>query len=143
MVFTGEKIKTGRQANTLRRIMQKDSGKLPPKVLAVSSGKGGVGKTNVVANIACTLAKNGKKVLIFDADMGLNNIDILLGLASPYHIGHVFSGEKTLEEVLVRGPDGVKVLPASNGWQELTSLDNEKKMILMEELDRISNQFTN
>jgi len=141
MVFTGEKIKTGRQANTLRRIMQKDSGKLPPKVLAVSSGKGGVGKTNVVANIACTLAKNGKKVLIFDADMGLNNIDILLGLASPYHIGHVFSGEKTLEEVLVRGPDGVKVLPASNGWQELTSLDNEKKMILMEELDRISNQF--
>ncbi len=141
MVFTGETIKTGRQANTLRRIMQKHSGKLPPKVLAISSGKGGVGKTNVVANVACDLAKRGKKVLIFDADMGLNNIDIMLGLASPFHIGHVFSGEKTLEEVLVQGPDGVQVLPASNGWQELTSLDNEQKMILMEELDRISSRY--
>lgn len=121
--------------------MQNHPNKLPPKVLAISSGKGGVGKTNIVANIACALSRKGKKVLVFDADMGLNNIDILLGLASPYHIGHVFSGEKTIEEVLVHGPRGVKVLPASNGWQELTLLDSEKKLLLMEELDRISGAF--
>lgn len=141
MVFSGLTAKTGRQANTLRRIMQNHPGKLPPKVIAISSGKGGVGKTNVVANLACSLSRKGKKVLIFDADMGLNNIDILLGLASPYHIGHVFSGEKKIEEVLVHGPRGVKVLPASNGWQELTLLDSEKKLLLMEELDRISSDF--
>ncbi|CCQ92009.1 Flagellar number regulator FleN [Nitrospina gracilis 3/211] len=141
MVFSGLTERTGRQANTLRRIMQNDSSKLPPKVLAISSGKGGVGKTNVVANVACALSRKGKKVLIFDADMGLNNIDILLGLASPFHIGHVFSGEKKIEDVLVDGPRGIKVLPASNGWQELTLLDSEKKLLLMEELDRISGDF--
>jgi flagellar biosynthesis protein FlhG len=114
---------------------------MPSKVLAVSSGKGGVGKTNVVANLAMALTRKGNRVLIFDADIGLNNIDILLGLAPRYHIGHVFNGEKTLEEVLVEGPRGLKVLPASNGWQELTTLDNEKKMILLEELDRLMGDY--
>ena len=118
-----------------------DKKQRPPKVLAVSSGKGGVGKTNIVANLAYALAKKGKKVLIFDADIGLNNIDILLGLDSKYHIGHVLSGEKTIEEVMVSGPEGIQVLPASNGWQELTTLDNENKMRLMEELDRVSCQY--
>jgi len=118
-----------------------DKKQRPPKVLAVSSGKGGVGKTNIVANLAYTLAKKGKKVLIFDADIGLNNIDILLGLDAKYHIGHVLSGEKTIEAVLVNGPEGIQVLPASNGWQELTTLDNQNKMRLMEELDRVSNQY--
>ncbi|MDH5762448.1 MAG: MinD/ParA family protein [Nitrospinota bacterium] len=114
---------------------------MPSKVLAVSSGKGGVGKTNVVANLALALTRKGNRVLIFDADIGLNNIDIILGLAPRYHIGHVFNGEKTLEEVLVEGPRGLKVLPASNGWQELTTLDNEKKMILLEELDRLMDDY--
>ncbi len=117
--------------------MRKGQSKLPSKVLAVSSGKGGVGKTNVVANVALALIRKGNRVLIFDADIGLNNIDILLGLAPRYHIGHVFNGEKTIEEILVDGPRGLKVLPASNGWQELTTLDNEKKMLLLEELDRL------
>ncbi len=112
-----------------------------PKVLAVSSGKGGVGKTNLVANLACSLAKKGKRVLVFDADVGLNNIDILLGLAPKNHIGHVLSGERDLSEVVVDGPDGVKVLPASNGWQELTTLNNEQKMVLMEEMDRLSADY--
>ncbi len=114
---------------------------MPSKVLAVSSGKGGVGKTNVVANLALALTRKGNRVLIFDADIGLNNIDILLGLAPRYHIGHVFNGEKTLEEILVEGPRGLKVLPASNGWQELTTLDNEKKMTLLEELDRLMGDY--
>ncbi len=113
----------------------------PPKVIAVSSGKGGVGKTNLVANLAYSLAKKGKRVLVFDADVGLNNIDILLGLAPEYRIGDVLTGKRELEEVLVEGPEGIQVLPASNGWQELTSLDNEQKMMLMGELDRLSGDF--
>jgi len=123
------------------KMIQTHTKKRPPKVLAVSSGKGGVGKTNIVANLACALAKKGKNILIFDADIGLNNIDILLGLDARYHIGHVLSGEKTIEEVLVEGPEGIQVLPASNGWQELTTLDNENKMRLMEELDGVSGQY--
>jgi len=114
---------------------------LPSKVLAVSSGKGGVGKTNVVANLALSLARKGNRVLIFDADIGLNNIDILLGLAPRYHIGHVFNGEKSVQEILVEGPRGIRVLPASNGWQELTTLDSQKKMILLEELDRLIGDY--
>ncbi|MCZ6541815.1 MAG: MinD/ParA family protein [Nitrospinae bacterium] len=121
--------------------MGKARSKLPPKVLAVSSGKGGVGKTNVVANLALALIRKGNRVLIFDADIGLNNIDILLGLTPRYHIGHLFNGEKTIEEILVDGPKGLKVLPASNGWQELTMLDNKKKMLLMEELDRLMGDY--
>ena len=121
--------------------MGKARSKLPPKVLAVSSGKGGVGKTNVVANLALALIRKGNRVLIFDADIGLNNIDILLGLNPRYNIGHLFNGEKTIEEILVDGPKGLKVLPASNGWQELTMLDNKKKMLLMEELDRLMGDY--
>ncbi len=111
------------------------------RVLAVSSGKGGVGKTNVVANLAYALSKRGKKVLVIDADLGLNNIDILLGLAPKYHIGHVLSGDKSVEEILVQGPAGIRVLPAGDGLQELTQLESEKKMLLMDELDRVSRGF--
>jgi len=111
------------------------------RTLAVSSGKGGVGKTNVVANLAYSLASQGYKTIVVDADLGLNNIDILLGLAPKYHIGHVLSGEKRVEEILIEGPAGIKLLPAGDGLQELTQLDSEKKILLMDELDRVSSGF--
>ena len=141
MVFTGVIQKRGGQADGLKKAAKKGRKIMPSKVLAVSSGKGGVGKTNVVANLSLALARKGNRVLIFDADIGLNNIDILFGLAPRFHIGHVLSGEKSLEQVLVDGPRGLKVLPASNGWQELTLLDNEKKMVLLEELDRLIGDY--
>ena len=106
------------QAKTLNIIASRSMGSSSLRVLTVSSGKGGVGKTNVVANLAYALSGKDKKVLIIDADLGLNNIDILLGLAPRFHIGHVLSGQKTIEEILVDGPNGVKVLPAGDGLQE-------------------------
>ncbi len=111
------------------------------RVLAVSSGKGGVGKTNVVANLAYGLAKRGQKVLVVDADLGLNNIDILLGLHPKYHIGHVLSGEKSIEDIIIRGPADLSILPAGDGLQELTQLEAEKKIVLMDELDRVSQLY--
>ena len=111
------------------------------RVLAVSSGKGGVGKTNLVANLAYGLSKRGQNVLVVDADLGLNNIDILLGLAPRFHIGHVLSGEKNIEDIIVRGPANLRILPAGDGLQELTQLETEKKMLLMDELDRVSQKY--
>lgn len=135
------------QAGTLRTMQDRlDNTKselnMPlTRVLSITSGKGGVGKTAVVSNVAITLAKQGKKVLIIDADLGLANIDVVLGLAPPYNLNHFFNGERTLEEVMVEGPYGVKVLPAGSGVQQFTRLDGQLKMRLIESLDALDEQF--
>src|SRR5512138_1018958 len=92
------------------------------RVISVTSGKGGVGKSNVVANLAIALSQQGKKVLIIDADLGVGNIDVLLGLSPHFTLNHVLSGEKRLKEIIVSGPAGIKLVPAGSGVQEYTSL---------------------
>ena len=92
--------------------------------LAIASGKGGVGKTNVVVNLAVSLGRMRHRVVVLDADFGLGNVDVLLGLAPDGHLGHVLSGEKTMKEIIVEGPEGIRVIPASSGLQELTVLSN-------------------
>jgi len=94
----------------------------PVRVLAVASGKGGVGKTNVSVNLAVSLAHMGRKVLVFDADLGLANVDVMLGLHPQYNLSHVLSGERSLEEILVEGPAGVRIIPASSGIQRMAEL---------------------
>jgi flagellar biosynthesis protein FlhG len=106
-------------------------------VLAVTSGKGGVGKTNVAVNVAVSLARRGLRVGVLDADFGLGNVDVMLGLTPRAHVGHVVAGEKTLEDVLVRGPLGVQIIPASSGIQSLTALDPSQRVRLLTALDRM------
>jgi len=108
-----------------------------PFILAVTSGKGGVGKSNVVANLSCALGKLNQRVLVMDADMGLGNIDILLGLIPKYNIQHVLSGEFRAADILVEGPSGVKILPASSGIQELSELTTDQKIGLAAELESL------
>lgn len=134
------------QAGTLRSMRDQldNSAELnmpKTRVLSITSGKGGVGKTAVVSNVAVTLAKQGKKVLIIDADLGLANVDVVLGLSPTYNLNHFFSGERTLEEVMVEGPYGIKVLPAGSGVQQYTRLDGQLKMRLIESLDALEEQF--
>ncbi len=102
------------------------------KTVTITSGKGGVGKTTIVANLAVALSRMGKNVMVLDADLGLSNIDILLQLAPKYNLQHVLSGEKVLEEVVVEGPCGIKIVPASSGIQELTRLDEFQKLRMLE-----------
>jgi flagellar biosynthesis protein FlhG len=103
-----------------------------PKVIAVTSGKGGVGKTNVVANLAFSLSELGRKVVVLDADFGLANIDVLLGLTPRYHLGHVLFGNKSLSEIMVQGPKGIRIIPASSGLQRMSELTSAQRNHLVE-----------
>lgn len=102
------------------------------RIIAVTSGKGGVGKTNVVANLAANLAEMGKKVVVLDADFGLANLDVLLGLTPRFHLGHVLFGNKSLSEIIVDAPNGFRVIPASSGLQRLSELTVGQRNHLVE-----------
>ncbi len=105
------------------------------KTITITSGKGGVGKTNITANLAIAMKKMGKNVMVVDADLGLSNIDVLLQLAPKYNMKHVINGEMTLKDILVNGPLGIKILPASSGVQELTALDEFQRLRILEEFN--------
>ncbi len=94
----------------------------PVRVMAVTSGKGGVGKTNVSVNLSIALAARGRKVMLMDADLGMANVDVLLGLHPVRNLSHVLSGECTLDEVLLVGPGGVLVVPAASGISKMVDL---------------------
>lgn len=105
----------------------------PVRTLAVTSGKGGVGKSNIVANLAIALARRGQKILVIDADLSLANIHLLMGLQPRFNLSHVISGEKRLGEIVVQDPHGVKVIPASNGIAELAMLREKDLEGLMDQ----------
>lgn len=133
------------QAHTLRELHANgsatDLGKGGTAVYAITSGKGGVGKTAVVANLAYTLAAIGKRVLILDADLGLANIDVVFGISPTYNLNHFFAGSQDLQSIMVDGPLGIKILPAGSGIQKFTLLDGHQKMRLLDGLDAMQTHF--
>lgn len=112
------------QAQGLRRYDAVPEGmpRPPPKVIAITSGKGGVGKSTVSVNLGTALAMSGKKTLLLDGDMSLANVDVLLGLTPRHNLSHVLEGRCTLEDTLLEGPCGLMVIPASSGKKKMAEL---------------------
>ncbi len=107
------------QATGLRRL----STPQPVKVIAVTGGKGGVGKSNVAINLGTALCQLGRGVMVLDADLGLANVDVLLGLRARFNLEHVIEGECALEDVVVTSSSGLHVVPASSGNLSMATLD--------------------
>ncbi|MGE5561036.1 MAG: AAA family ATPase [Chloroflexota bacterium] len=107
------------------------------RVIAVTSGKGGVGKTTFTINMAITLANMGYQTFLIDADLGTANVDVLLNLNPKYNLTHVVNGEKTLSEIIVEGPAGVQVIPGGSGLQELANLNDFQFSRLIKSFDEL------
>jgi flagellar biosynthesis protein FlhG len=108
------------QASGLRRLTKPTL----TKVISVTGGKGGVGKTNVTLGVAMAMARQGKKVTVLDADLGLANVDVMLGIRPTRNLSHVLSGECELKDAMVEGPYGIKIIPATSGTQSMTELSH-------------------
>lgn len=139
--MAGDQAKTLRDLNSHRHGAMAQKVEQPTSVYSITSGKGGVGKTAVVANLAYVLASMGKRVLILDADLGLANIDVVFGISPLYNLNHFFSGDRDLQQIMVEGPFGIKILPAGSGIQNFTNLDSRQKLRLLDGLDAMQNHF--
>lgn len=110
------------------------------RTLAVTSGKGGVGKSNVAVNVALELAALGQQVSLLDADLALANADVLLGLNPQYHLGHVLHGQRTLQEVIIDVTENLRLIPGGSGIEELANLSRAQHMRLIGELQALETE---
>lgn len=110
----------------------------PVQVIAVTGGKGGVGKTSVSINLAAALAAQGKRVLVFDGDLGLANVDVLLGLTPQHTLEHVLDGRCTLEEAVVATPAGFSVIPAASGVARLAGMSTAEHLGLVQAFSHLT-----
>jgi len=124
------------QGSNLKRFMQRK----PVKVVAVCSGKGGVGKTNVASNIAVALGSRGRNTCLLDADLSLANVDVLLGLQPRFNLSHVVEGEAELADTILRGPRNIRIVPASSGSFCMTDLPAAAQVGIIQAFSELRNQ---
>jgi flagellar biosynthesis protein FlhG len=144
----GESVNMGDQAERLRELVkqkQRLEGKAKDtcKVITITSGKGGVGKTNLATNLAISFSILGKRVLVMDADLGLSNVNVILGLIPPpkYNLSHVISGEKTITDVIAPGPSGIKVITGAVGVSKVANMGVRKRKEFIESLSSLFELF--
>ncbi|MBD2858448.1 MinD/ParA family protein [Spongiibacter sp. KMU-158] len=113
----------------------------PVKVIAVTSGKGGVGKTNVSVNLACQLARKGQRVLLMDADLGLANVDIMLGLRPKWNLAHVLDGQCGIDDILIKGPNGIDIIPAASGIKKMADLGADQNVAIVNAMSALSADY--
>ncbi|WP_425325709.1 MinD/ParA family protein [Piscirickettsia salmonis] len=124
------------QAEGLRKRMQ-DPNK-PTQVIAVTGGKGGVGKTNISVNLSIALARQGQSVMLLDADLGLANVDVLLGIHPKYNLVDVLEGSCGLDDIIVEGPAGVKIIPSASGLQKMSELSLREHASLVQAFNHLT-----
>ncbi len=135
------------QAGNLRRMINESNKQKitndckNARVITVTSGKGGSGKTNFVVNLALSLAKKNKKVVIIDADLGLANIEILFGIIPNKNLLHLIKGEEKIEDILIEGPMGIKFISGGSGLNELANLDRQGQMKIINGFMYLDNMF--
>ncbi len=135
MIEEAKKSRQDADVDGLKALKDTDS-----RVIAVSSGKGGVGKTSLTVNLAIALAKKGKEVYIIDADLGLANVDVLLGLIPTYTLYHIMNEEKSLDDVVVEGPMGIKIVSGGSGIRELANMSKDKLYSLIRSLQLLNDR---
>lgn len=111
------------------------------KVIAVTAGKGGVGKSNISVNLAVALALKNRKVMLLDADLGLANIDILLGLHGKYNLSHVLKGECHLSDIIIEGPQGIQVIPAASGTEYMAQLSPTEHAGIIDAFNELTDEL--
>lgn len=133
------------QAERLRELMRNKeksrAANKKAKVLAITSGKGGVGKTNFAINLAISIKRLGHKVLVLDADLGLANVEILTGTNAKYTILDLILGRKSINEIIITGPEEIKLISGGSGLEELSVMDEENINRLIEELERLESSI--
>jgi flagellar biosynthesis protein FlhG len=129
------------QAEKLREMMQSksDNHRSNTRIITVSSGKGGVGKTNIAINLALAYADMGKKVTVMDADLGLANVNVVLGVIPKYNLYHVIRQQKKMKEIIMDTDYGIKIVAGASGFSKIANLSEDERKIFIQELSELSN----
>ena len=125
------------QAERLRQLASGNGEREKPRIITITSGKGGVGKSNLVVNLGISLKLMGKRVMIFDADIGMGNDDILMGCTTRYNVFDVILNNKEIDEVIIEGPYGVKLLPGGSGLNNIEDLKEEERKRFLDKLESL------